>query len=308
MAGTVFLTGATGFIGRSFVRALAHADVDAITCLVRDSPGSGTALPTGDSVRVARGSLEDVDTYASALQGSDLVVHLAARTGAARRHEYAAVNVDATQRLVDCCTALGVPRLLFVSTIAVAYPHRATYHYASSKEKAEEIVRSSGLNYAIVRPTIVLGPDSPAWKRFVGIARAPVSVIPGTGTVRIQPIYVADLVRYLVLLSAGSRLPDRTFELGGPEVLTLDTFIGRLRRRYRDGPARVVHLPVRPVIAVLSALERLLPIRLPVTAGQFYAFVNDSTATVDPSLARQCGRLKSVDDILDLLTGTPERP
>ena len=97
------------------------------------------------------------------------MVHLAALTGRAAPEEYKRVNVDGTSVLLQACKAAKVRRFLHVSTIAAGYPDQRYYPYATTKAQAESLVRESGLDLAIVRPTLVLGEKSPIWNTLVPI-------------------------------------------------------------------------------------------------------------------------------------------
>ena len=109
----------------------------------------------------------------------------------------------------------GVRRFIHVSTIAVAFKNRTHYPYARSKELAEEAVRQSGMNYVIIRPTIVLGLASPVWQALVRAATSLLPVIPGSGRALIQPVWVDDVVDALTGLSSGT-LPDATLDWACP--------------------------------------------------------------------------------------------
>jgi len=292
---SVFLTGATGFVGGHVLRRLAAAGHGPIRCLVRDP----ARLPdVGGDVQAVVGDLENVSAWASALEGCDTVVHLAALTGKASEAEHFRVNADGTRRLLRHAAAAGVRRFLFVSTIAVTYPDKRHSPYARAKDEAEVHVRTGGLDWAVLRPTVVLGPGSPLWEKFRSLAAAPVMPVFGNGRNRIQPVHVGDVARCLEAMVAGGTLGARTIELGGRDSLTLEEFLVRIRRAVtgKDGPA--VHLPVGAIIRVLALMEPLLLPVMPVGAGQFYVFAHDADAADDPDAVPprevRCG----VDDLI----------
>jgi NADH dehydrogenase len=275
----LFLTGGTGFIGRRLVAALMHARVDRVRCLIRSA---ASAVGEQDSVETVVGDLRNPSTYAQALRGCDVVVHLAAMTGKAKPEEYVAVNVEGTRNLLGECTRAGVRRVIFVSSIAATYRDKKAYYYAESKALAEQLVRESGLNYLIVRPTFVLGEGSPIWHRLVSLAALPVAPVFGDGRVRVQPIYVGDVVTFLVAMIGRQALPDEAVDLGGPDVMTLEDLMRGISRAVRGREAPIIHVPVRGAMAVLARAERWLFPILPVSAGQFSSFINDSVVTHGP--------------------------
>jgi len=276
---SLFITGATGFIGRRLLQALQPKQYRQLVCLGRTR---GASTPVAGS-RFVRGDLRDPDSYAQDLAGCDTVLHLAAATGRATRKDIREINAAGTRAVIRQCERLGVRDFLFISTIAVKYPDKRHYPYAESKEIGETALRESGLQYTIVRPTIVMGREAPTWRSLLGLARRRVIIMPGNGRARIQPIHVDDLVASLIALVRDDLFARGTFEVGGPDVVSFEDFLRRIHRIGSGREPAVVHLPLGPLVNTLSLLERPLGGALPVTAGQFAAFGNDSTA--DPGLA-----------------------
>lgn len=267
--GRVFLTGATGFVGRPFA-ALLNARHVHVTALPR---------PEGDLLTPA--------TYAAALRGADTVVHLAAVTGRAPDAEYARVNVQGTTALVRAARDAGVSRFLFCSTIAVTFPDRRHYPYAISKAEAEAVVADSGLRWTTVRPTIVAGPGSPVMSRLAALARLPVVPLFDGGRARVQPIHVDDLALLLDDVLQRDRFDGEVLEFGGPDVLSLRDLLGRLRG---GRPARWLTIPTAPLRAALAIAEPILGARTPLSRGQLATFRFDGVAREnDLWLARRPG-------------------
>jgi NADH dehydrogenase len=291
---SLFVTGATGFVGRHFVRSLNPAEFR-ITCLQRTRRASA---PDDSGIRWVEGDLRQPESYTAALAQCDTVVHLAAVTGRANREDFLAVNADGTRALLTACARLDVRDVLLVSTIAVKYPDKRLYPYAESKEIAEAALRQSGLQFTIIRPTIVIGQGAPIWQRLADLASRRMIVLPGDGRARIQPIHVDDVVACLVGLLRRGAFARETYELGGPEVVPFEEFLRQIHRVRSGRDPAVIHLPLRPIVALLSLLERGLGATLPVTAGQLSAFAIDSTA--DPGLACPVapGRPMSIDAMI----------
>jgi NADH dehydrogenase len=277
MTDSLFITGADGFIGRRLVKPLAP---DAFHRLASD--------------------LQDTDSYASDLDGQTTVVHLAAQTGKARDNEYFQANVEGTRALIRACKSRGVPRFLHVSTIATTFDDVDGYPYAASKQQAEQLVQESGLEWTIVRPTIVLGPGSAALDGFRPLLRRSTILVPGGGGVRMQPVHVDDVADVLLRLARSATLGNRIYELGGPEVLTLGEFLSRAHAvLYGGASARRVHVPIRPIRALLRLVETVAPGLAPVHPGQLSAFFNDSVAAADLRLMDPQTTLRSVETMLD---------
>ena len=295
MTAALCVTGATGFIGRALVRTLQSKEHRLV--LLQRTPA--THPSEADSrTRIVYGDVLDTSSYRAALDGVDTVVHLAATTGQAPRELYHRVNVEGTARLLEASTRAGVRNFLFVSSIAVRFRDAPHYHYAASKREAEELVRRSGLRYAIVRPTIVLGPGSPIGQRFLSLARLPVTPIFGSGSVRVQPIDVRDAAGLIGALIDRNRFEAETLEMGGPEILTLEELLRRLRALVRASPAHILHLPLVPIRAALGLAERISPLLTPITAGQLAAFANDSVAEPHPFVQDHAASFRTTDEML----------
>lgn len=232
-------------------------------------------------VHTLQGDLSDPATYREALGERTIVIHLAATVGNATADQHQQTNVEGTRALLAASEDAGVRRFLHVSTIAVTFADISDYPYAISKRAAEELVRESRLDHVIARPTIVLGPESPIWDRFRSLAGGPLLLVLGSGRVRIQPVWVEDLAVALLRLAVEPGARGRTFELGGPEALTLEEFLQRARQATGKGGGPTLRIPLAPVLGPLRLVEKATPIRLPVSAGQFSSFVHDGLAQSD---------------------------
>ena len=295
------MTGVSGFVGRALLARFAPRRVD-------DGKGPrperlfglsrNVTAVSETNVTLVNGGLERPDSYRAQLSECDAVLHVAALTGKARPAEYERVNVEGTRTLIEAAKAAGVRRFFYVSTIAATYPETTHYAYAQSKARAEDLVRESGLEWSILRPTIVVGKRSPAWQNFVSLARLPLIPFFGDGHTRVQPILVADLADAIGAWVGTDEFLGQTLEVGGPEVLEFEQLVRRIRTSLGLGNARVLHLPAKLMIRALALVEpALLPV-LPVSAGQLYPFVYDSTAADNALTERLAPGMRDIDGIL----------
>ncbi len=256
--------------------------------------------PPGSPHAWLQGGLADADVYRPHLGPDVSVLHLAAATGRAGAREHDAVNRAGTAALLAACAAAGgARRFVLASSIAATFPDDPRYHYARSKRAAEALVRSSGLPWAIVRPTIVAAADAPAWRRLVSLALAPVPCIIGSGLARVQPVWVDDVADALVAAVTGPLADGRACDLGGPETLTMLDLMRRMRAAGRGRPAGTfLHLPYGALRAALVALGGLLGPASPVGAGQLTAFVADSVGTSNPLWTDRQGAMLGVDAMI----------
>jgi nucleoside-diphosphate-sugar epimerase len=290
---SLFVTGGGGYIGCRLLASLDPARFSKIVCLTRSA---AAGLPP--HVNAIQADLLDAGTYAEALRGCDAVLHLAATTGKSRPEEYFRVNREGTRCLIQACRRAGVERFIHISTIAAKFRDQRRYYYAQSKLQAEELVRSSGLRYSIVRPTMVMGKGSPVLEGLSRMAAAPILPVFGSGRAQVQPVSVEDLVACLGEVLARGTFDGRTVEIGGPQVLSMEELLVKIRRAKGKGAGPVLHLPAGLIAASVGLLEKVLLPVLPFTAGQIASFVNDGTAAPDPQVREWQARMQSVEAML----------
>ncbi|HZA20253.1 MAG TPA: NAD(P)H-binding protein, partial [Actinomycetota bacterium] len=161
-----------------------------------------------------------------------------------------------TQNLLAESRRSGVDRYVYVSGAGADSASEKAWYRA--KGLAEEAIQSSDVSHAIVRPSWGYGPEDRALNRFVQIARfSPVIPKPGVRVQRIQPVFVEDIAEAVRRIFRTEDAWDRVFEIGGPEVLTMDQVIQTMLEVL--GKKRlIVGIPV-PVLKVATAPLVLLP-------------------------------------------------
>lgn len=291
--GSLLVTGAGGFAGRRLVRRLRAAG-HTVTGLDR-SPA-----PDQDPAEGLRADLNHPEDYAAALRGVRTVLHLAAATGKASRKEHFRSNARGTECLLEQCREAGVERLLFVSTIAVKFPDKRRYYYAQAKARAEAAVRDSGLSFVIVRPTILVGPGAAVLAGLQRLASLPVIPVFGNGRVRVQPLWIDDLIEFIVDLVDHEAFEGQTIELGGPAPLTIEELLQEVRRVATGRRGRTVHIPLGLVLPLLAAVEATGFQGLPVSVGQLSSFRFDGTIADSEWFARRRSSLKDTRRMLEL--------
>jgi len=236
----VLVAGGSGFIGTRLCGELVDRGHD-VTALSR-SPDDGD-LPEG--VGTAIGDVTAFDSVASSVDGHDAVVNLVALSplfeppGGNRMHDE--VHRGGTESLVRAAEAGGVERFVQLSALG-ADPDGAT-HYIRAKGRAERAVRESGLDWVIFRPSVVFG-DGGEFVPFTKKLAPPfLTPLPGGGRTRFQPVHVGDLVP---MIADAVEEPDHvgeTYEVGGPEVLTLAEVV-TLAHRADGRSATVIPIPM----------------------------------------------------------------
>jgi uncharacterized protein YbjT (DUF2867 family) len=250
----ILVTGGTGFVGGHVVHALRAAEQE-VRALVRDRRKGARLEAWGASL--VEGDMTDPATIEATVAGCDTVVHLVAvRQG--REERFQRVMVDGTRDLLAAANAAGVRRFVHMSALGTSEQTKDLVPYYHAKWETEQLVKASGIPSVIFRPSFVFGADGGILPTFVKLARlAPVTPIIGSGRQRIQPIWVDDVAAYFVRAVDLDAATGRTFELGGPDVVSWNEFWERLKR-VRRSRRPSIHVPVR-----LMRLNALVTERLP---------------------------------------------
>lgn len=169
------------------------------------------------------------------------------------------MDVDAagTEALVSAAREQGVRKVVYLS--GVGADADASRPWFRAKGLAEESVRSSGLAFAIVRPSWTYGPGDRSLNRFVDILRILPGFFPqlGPGDQRINPVFIDDVARLVAVVVSGDAADGKIIEVGGPEILTLDDII-RVTMRAVGREKPILHVPLGLARLGGSLLE-LLP-------------------------------------------------
>jgi uncharacterized protein YbjT (DUF2867 family) len=249
----VLVTGGTGFVGPAVVRAIVGAGHD-VRALARTEKSAATAGALG-----AEPFLGDVTEAASlppALEGVDAVVHLVAiRQG--KPEDFQRIMVGGTRDLIGAAKAAGVERFVLMSALGTTDETKDEVPYYGAKWEQERMLRESGLEHVILRPSFVFSRDGGILTTFKKLAKlAPVTPIIGSGEQRIQPIWIDDVGAYFARSLDEAAAANRTFELGGPDQVSWNEFWVRLKTAL--GVRRPsIHMPMGFMRANAVIAERL---------------------------------------------------
>ena len=185
------VTGGTGFVGSHLIDAALAAGHE-VKALTR------RAQEPRERVIWVSGGLEDRDALKALVEDSDAVIHVAGVISAPDKASFEQGNVTGTLAMLAAATAGGVRRFVHVSSLAAREPKLSLY--GASKARAEELVESSGLDWAIVRPPAVYGPGDRETLELFKMAKRGLVLLPPKG--RVSLIHVDDLARLLLALTA----------------------------------------------------------------------------------------------------------
>ncbi|MGE5597336.1 MAG: NAD(P)H-binding protein [Hyphomicrobiales bacterium] len=250
----VLVAGGTGLVGSGITAAMRQAGHE-VAVLSR----SGRSRVEG--VRAVRGDVTRPDTLAGQVDGFDVVVDAVQFPGSPMENPkkgltFERVDLGGTRNLVDAAKAAGVGHYIGISGAGAAPDAR--YHWLRYKWEEEEYIKASGVPYTIFRGTWVYGPDDVSLNRFLGFARwLPFVPVIGNGKIRLNPLLVDDFGRHAAAAVTNGEARNRLFEIGGPEVLTMDEII-RTALRVAGKRRFLLHQP-KPLMKAVGAVAQFLP-------------------------------------------------
>jgi NADH dehydrogenase len=235
----------------------------------------------GESVEVVEADLTRPASLPPALEGVRTVIHAAAITGDLKepyRGAYDAINRRGTENLVAAARAAGVERLVVVSGLGTKPAPPGTY--MATRQGMEEAVRSSGIPYVILQPSVLFGDRATFTEGLANLARvSPVVPVLGGGGLRFQPLWIEDLVTCLLKAADDRSLDNRTVAIGGSEYITLREVQEMINQAL--GKRRLlVPLPLWGASVPARLMAAVLP-RPPLTPAALELFSFDNAAALD---------------------------
>lgn len=260
----VALTGGGGFVGRAVLKRLTQTG-RRVKALVHAPHKQPTAAQ-----RVV-GDLFDDAALDALLDGCDALVHLVGiiREDPARGKTFDRIHHRAVARLLERAKAHGIKRYIHMSALGTRDGAPSEYH--RTKWLGEQAVRSSGLDWTILRPTLILGPGGEFAQMLTDFWTKPLPpFVPyfGKGALglggsgRAQPIAVADVAHCFVEALNRKRTAGGVYELGGPDVMDWPTMyrrVGKLIEGAKNKPVLPVPIWWAKLLASVPGLRRILP-------------------------------------------------
>ena len=267
----IFVAGGTGFVGGHLVKAL-QGSGHSVSALVhrRSTLHEGVEQVEGDITRP--------ETFEKSINGCDAVVNLIGiiRELPSRGVTFEKLHVQATASLLAAAAGHGVSRYLQMSALGTRPDAVSAYH--KTKWRAEELVRGSGLEWTIFRPSMIYGPQDGFINMLAAQLRlAPVMPVIGSGRYRLQPIHADDVARCFTLALELPGTIGQAYELCGRDRVSYEELLdmiavtmGRLR------PFKP-HLPLGLMKRVIPYMQKIP--QFPITMDQLQMLLEESVGT-----------------------------
>ncbi|MFL5595871.1 MAG: complex I NDUFA9 subunit family protein [Gemmatimonadaceae bacterium] len=269
----VLVTGAAGLVGTHTCRELAKNGWQ-VRALIRDPAKAAMALGQLP-VEFRVGDVRDATTLRSSLNGCGAVVHLAAIAIEKKNESYVETNTAATERLISAARAENVDRIVFMSQNGA--DSRSPHRFLHSKGVAQDSMRTSGLRWTVLRPSVIFGPED----QFVNVLGRLIKLtpkffpLPGGGKARFQPIAVDDVARVVRMSLEKKETVHQSYDLGGAVPLTLKDMTERILTAMGT-TRRLVPVPIKALRPIVAFAQKILP-NPPVTSGLLDLLALDNT-------------------------------
>ena len=271
----VVVLGGTGFVGRHLVPRLA-AEGWRVTVLSRNR-NLQRELLVQPRVSVDSVDVHSVEALIPALRDADAVINLVGilnEPGLGGRG-FERAHVDLTRTVIAACKANGVRRLLQMSALNAG---RGRSHYLRTRGEAEAAVRDSGLDWTIFQPSVIFGAGDGLFGRFHALLKlAPVLPLARAGA-KFAPVHVGNVVEAFVRALRDPATQRQTYELYGPEVMTLAQIV---RYTARQARLRRVVVPLPDAIGRLQALAMDFVPGKPFSTDNYLSLQMDSVGGID---------------------------
>lgn len=273
----VFLTGATGFVGGHLLERLL-ADGHSVRALVRNPQQA--ELPANPRLETVQGDVISGVELDAGMRGCEAVIHLVGIIVESGENRFESVHHVGTRNVVDAAQRNRISR--FVQMSALGARKDGVSEYQTSKWKAEEVVRRSGIPFCILRPSLIFGPGDGFVTQMLDVMRkAPLfRPVPGSGKPKFRPVFVDDVTACFSQALSAPAATNTTIELGGAEELSLNEVLAEIAQ-CAGIRKPVFHMPM-PVMFMAATVAEAMLSRPPVTPGQLRMLQEGSTCDVLP--------------------------
>jgi NADH dehydrogenase len=293
--GRSIVFGGTGFLGQQIVQRLL-AEGDEVRAASRRAANTGMALQADHPrlVRV-RASIGDEAAIAAAIRQCFAVVNAVALYVEKGDATFQTVHADGAERLAKLASEAGVPRLIHISGIGADLLSES--RYVRARAEGEARVTAAFPSATIMRPSVLFGPGDAFFNMLARVTRfVPVIPLFGAGTVRLQPVYVADVAEAAARALKDPDTKGKVFELGGPQSYSYRSLVGFVLKQ--TGRRRIM-LPVPFALwDALALLGSVLP-QPPITQAQVALMKKDNLADAKYGTFQDLGvKPRSIEEIV----------
>lgn len=265
----IFVAGGTGFVGGHLTRELLKRGHTLRLLVHKRDTGDA------DGVEQVEGDVTRTESFVQTLNGCDAAINLVGiiREFPARGVTFERLHVQATANMLAAATQAGVGRYLHMSALGTRPAAVSAYH--KTKFRAEEMVRVSGLDWTILRPSLIYGPKDAFINMLAGQLRlAPVMPVIGDGRYRLQPIHADDVARCFALALELPETIGRCFDLCGNDQLSFNDLLDSVAAAMGKSAPLKPHAPLGLMKLIVPLLQQVP--QFPITMDQLQMLIEES--------------------------------
>lgn len=268
----VTVVGGSGFLGRYIVQRLAEAGLR-VRVAVRHPETALFLKPLGGlgQIQLVHGDITSDAQMAAAFDSAAAGVNLVGILAESGKQRFDAVQAQGAGRAARAAAAAGVRA--FVQISAIGADAASPVPYARSKAQGEAAVLAAIPTATILRPSLVVGPEDQFLNRFAGMARLSPVLPVIAGDSRFQPVFVMDVADAVVAALGNPAAAGRTYELGGPDVLSFRAILAMINTETRQRRT-LIEVPAG-IATLMGKLGDVLPF-MPMTSDQLAMLAKDN--------------------------------
>jgi NADH dehydrogenase len=288
----IFITGGTGFVGSQIAQELITRGHEVVALVRRAGslPGAGEIV----------GDMTQPETFLpEKLEGCEAAIHLVGiiREFPQRGHTFKQIHVAGTRNVLEACRRFGIRRILHMSALGKGYRSGALYQ--RTKAHAEDLVRNSGLDWTIFRPSTILGRGGEFLEMMRTFTRLGVAPLPGGGGFLLTPLAIGTVAQAYANALEREATVGKTYELGG-DMVSYRQLLEKVATKTGTRP-RYVNVPLGPLY-VLAALLDTFPF-FPITQEQI-TMLQETVFPNGDSAYRELGlEYKGIERVLEEALG-----
>jgi NADH dehydrogenase len=268
----VTVVGGSGFLGRYIVQRLAEAGLR-VRVAVRHPETALFLKPLGGlgQIQLVHGNITSDAQMAAAFDGASAGVNLVGILAESGKQRFDAVQAQGAGRAAQAASAAGVRQYVQIS--AIGADAASPVPYARSKAQGEAAVLAAIPTATILRPSLVVGPEDQFLNRFAAMARLSPVLPVIAGDSRFQPVFVMDVADAVVAALDSPAAAGRTYELGGPDVLSFRAILAMINTETRQRRT-LVEVPAG-IATLMGKMGDLLPF-MPMNSDQLVMLGKDN--------------------------------
>ncbi len=254
----ILVTGGSGYLGSHIVRQLVEAGKAVRVMVHNRARAEHEGRLSGLPVTWVEADITQPETLDQALEGIEAIIHTVAIAIEKRGRTYESINYQGTVNLVDAATRVGIRRLVNISQLGASAD--LPYRFLASNGRAQAYVAQSNLDWTAFRPSVIWGPEDEFANTFAKLVPLTPLIFPIVGgeDARFEPVWVGDVAASVIKAIDDPTTFGVEYELGGPEVLTLEE-IERRTLEALNARRWMIPFPLPLLRLIVTLMEALLP-------------------------------------------------